>query len=176
MTNTGTELGKGTLVAEGKVKPEWIDVNGHMNVAYYLLAFDQGVDALWTEVGITDEYIKTRKLSTFAVEAHITYQQELHEGDLYRVTAQILAIDNKRVHQFQRMYHAETGALAATGEWLNLHINLETRRACVWPDDILASFTAIAESQGSTAVPPEMGKQMKLIAPTFALQGYASDE
>ena len=86
MTNTGTELGKGTLVAEGKVKPEWIDVNGHMNVAYYLLAFDQGVDALWTEVGITDEYIKTRKLSTFAVEAHITYQQELHEGDLYRVT------------------------------------------------------------------------------------------
>jgi len=167
MITSGRESEQGTLVAEGTVKPEWIDVNGHMNVAYYLLAFDQGVDALWTEVGITDEYIKTRKLSTFAVEAHITYQQELHKGDLYRV---------KRVHQFQRMYHAETGALAATGEWLNLHINLETRRACVWPDDILASFTAIAESQGSTAVPPEMGKQMKLIAPTFALQGYASDE
>ena len=167
---------QGAVIAEGVVLPEWIDLNGHMNVAYYVLAFDKGIDTLWSEAGITDEYIKTRKKTTFAVEAHITYQQELHEGDPYRVTAQILAIDNKRVHQFQRLYHAETGVLAATGEWLNLHINLETRRACVWPDDILAGFTAIAESQGRALIPAEVGKQIKISTPTFALKGYASDE
>ena len=176
MSDNNREAEEGMLVAEGHVLPEWIDINGHMNVAYYLLAFDKGVDILWNEAGITDEYIKTRKKTTFAVEAHITYQQELHEGDPYRVTAQILAIDNKRVHQFQRLYHAETGALAATGEWLNLHINLETRRACLWPDDILAAFTAIAESQGNTTIPLEMGKQIKINTPAFALKGYVPDE
>ena len=176
MSDNNREADEGMLVAEGHVLPEWIDINGHMNVAYYLLAFDKGVDILWNEAGITDEYIKTRKKTTFAVEAHITYKQELHEGDPYRVTAQILAIDNKRLHQFQRLYHAETGALAATGEWLNLHISLETRRACLWPDDILEAFTAIAESQGNTTIPVEMGKQIKINTPAFALKGYVPDE
>lgn len=176
MSENKRKAEQGMLVAEGIVKPEWIDINGHMNVAYYLLAFDRGVDALWTRVGITDDYIKMRKKSTFAVEAHVTYQQELHEGDPYRVTAQILAIDDKRLHQFQRLYHAETGILASTGEWLNLHISLETRRVCMWPDDILAAFTAVARSQEGTLIPAEMGKQMKINTPTFALKGYASDE
>lgn len=166
----------GMLVAEGEVKAEWIDCNGHMNVAYYVLAFDSGVDLLWTKAGITDEYIAKRNLSTFAVEAHITYQQELCVGDSYRVTAQILAIDSKRLHQFQRLYNAKTGELAATAEWLNLHINLETRRVCPWPDDIRAAFTAIAQAQDSELIPAEAGKQIKIKSPSFALRGYLSDE
>jgi acyl-CoA thioesterase FadM len=87
----------GTRVAEGVVKPEWIDVNGHMNVAYYVLAFDLAVDALWEGFGITAEYIKSSYGTTFAVESHVTYQQELMEGDPYIVTAQILAYDDKRI-------------------------------------------------------------------------------
>lgn len=174
MDESSTELG--IPVAEGVVKPEWIDVNGHMNVAYYVLAFDSGVDSLWTRAGITDEYIQTRKLSTFAVDAHITYQQELCAGDSYRVTAQILAIDDKRLHQFQRLYNVRTGALASTAEWLNLHVNLETRRVCSWPDDIRAAFTKIAQDQNSMLIPAEMGKQIKIKAPTFALEGYLNGE
>ena len=118
----------GTVVYEGKVLPEWIDINHHMNVAYYLLAFDQGVDALWSEYGITDEYITGTGGSTFAVECHVTYQKELHEDDPFIVTSQLLSYDEKRIHQFQRIYHAEKGFLAATAEWMNLHVSLETRQ------------------------------------------------
>ena len=160
---------QGILVVDDVVRPEWIDCNNHMNVAYYLLAFDKGVDALWTMAGITNDYIQTRKKSTFAVEAHITYQQELHERDPYHVRTQILAIDDKRIHQFQRMYHAEYGYLAATAEFLNLHVNLETRRVCPWPDDILASFTALAEAQPEKTIPLEMGKTMQVKRPLFSL-------
>jgi len=174
--STNGAVGRGMTVAEGVVLPEWIDCNGHMNVAYYVLAFDKGVDALWTKIGITDEYIRTRKQSTFAVEAHLTYQDELHEGDPYRVTAQIVALDNKRVHQFQRLYHAETGVLAATAEWLNLHVNLETRRVSLWPDDILAAFTEIAKSQCDESIPTELRKRMKIKTPVFELAGYTADE
>jgi len=56
----------GSRVADGVVKPEWIDANGHMNVAYYVLAFDLAVDALWEAFGITAEYIKRSYGSTFA--------------------------------------------------------------------------------------------------------------
>ena len=102
----------GARVADGVVLPEWIDANGHMNVAYYVLAFDLGVDALWEELGITPEYMERSYGSTFAVESHIVYEQELMEGDPYIVTSQILAYDDKRIHQFQRLYHAEKKFLA----------------------------------------------------------------
>ena len=60
----------GECVAEGVVLPEWIDVNGHMNVAYYVLAFDLGVDALWEDLGITNEYIEDSLGSTFVIVTH----------------------------------------------------------------------------------------------------------
>ena len=102
---TGTDI-IGVETSRGRVLPEWIDFNDHMNVAYYVLAFDQGVDALWIEFGITEDDIRAMRTSTFAVEAHITYQRELNLDDPYIVTAQILAFDEKRIHQFQRLDHA----------------------------------------------------------------------
>ena len=159
----------GARVYEGKVLPEWIDVNQHMNVAYYLLVFDYGVDALWTTFGITGEYISDTRGSTFAVECHVTYQNELHEGDPYVVTAQILAYDEKRIHQFQRIYHAEKGYLAATAEWMNLHVDLKSRRVSPWPESILTAIGEYATGQAGQAVPVEAGKQMAISKPLYCL-------
>jgi acyl-CoA thioester hydrolase len=157
----------GIAIASGKVLPEWIDINGHMNVAYYVLAFDFGVDALWRKLGITDEYIETTQCSTFAVDCHVTYQAELKEAEPYVVTSQILAYDDKRIHQFQRMYHAEKETLAATAEWLNLHVDLTSRRVKSFPDSILAAMQAYAAGQGILPRPEEAGKQMKIREPIF---------
>lgn len=160
----------GEHVAEGVVLPEWIDVNGHMNVAYYVLAFDLGVDALWEELGITNEYVKNSYGSTFAVESHVTYQRELLEGDPYIVTAQMLAYDDKRIHQFQRLYHAEKEFLAATGEWMNLHVDLEARRVSPWPESILEKLAEYSQRQDDQPYPEEAGKQMKIQRPIYNLQ------
>ena len=159
----------GTLVARGEVLPEWIDVNGHMNVAYYILAFDLGVDALWDQFGITDEYINSTRGSTFAVECHVTYQRELHEGEPFIVTSQILGYDEKRIHQFQRLYHAEKGFLAATAEWMNLHVSLESRRVSPWPGDILDNLGELAKQQAGQEKPAEAGKKMSIRDPIYAL-------
>ena len=160
----------GEPVAEGVVMPEWIDVNGHMNVAYYVLAFDLGVDALWDKLGITSEYIEQAAGSTFAVECHITYQQELVEGEPFVVTSQMLAYDGKRIHQFQRLYHAQKKFLAATGEWMNLHVDLTTRRVSPWPESILAGLKEYVAGQTEQTYPQEAGKQMKIASPLYALQ------
>ena len=160
----------GAPVAEGVVKPEWIDVNGHMNVAYYVLAFDLGVDALWADFGITNEYIEQSAGSTFAVESHVTYRRELLEGDPYVVTAQLLAYDNKRIHQFQRLYHAEKRFLAATAEWMNLHVDLAVRRVTHWPDDILQNLASFAAAQDARTYPAEAGRRMQIAKPHYSLQ------
>lgn len=168
-----SEKAEGALiVANGKVIPEWIDINGHMNVAYYVLAFDHGVDSLWSRAGITDEYINNRMLSTFAVESHITYQAELKLDDPFTVTTRILALDDKRLHQFQWLHHAEKGFLAATAEWLNLHVNMRTRRVCPFPDDILAGFLQIANEQHASPLPTEMGSKMRVPVPRYSVPGY----
>ncbi len=155
----------GIEVSRGTVLPEWIDVNGHMNVAYYVLAFDLGVDALWSTFGITDEHIRDTQSSTFAVESHVLYRRELHEGDAYVVTAQILAFDEKRIHQFQRMYHADDGFLAATAEWMNLHVDLSTRRVAPWPAAILGRIRAVAAEHAQLPFPEDAGRRMRIPDP-----------
>ncbi len=157
----------GVSVASGKVLPEWIDVNGHMNVAYYVLAFDHGIDALWDQLRITSEYTESSNCSTFAVECHITYQMELKEDAPFIVTSQILAYDEKRIHPFQRMYHADKHYLAATAEWLSLHVDLTSRRVTPWPQSILSALQKFTEHQGVLPKPPEVGQKIKLNNPVF---------
>jgi len=157
----------GASIAKGSVQPDWIDVNGHMNVAWYVLIFDLAVDELWAEFGITTEYIRETNRSTFAVECHITYQNELLENDPYIVTSQILAYDAKRIHHFGRLYHAETQALAATAEWMNLHIDLEKRSVCNWPEWILDNLAQITARQTELTMPDEVGRTMSIRNPQY---------
>ncbi len=164
---SNTEIA-GLEVIRGAVLPEWIDVNNHMNVAYYVLAFDQAVDALWEQFGITNEYVNVSNSSTFAVESHITWQRELVVDAPYIITAQLLAYDDKRIHQFLRMYHAETHFLAATAEWLNLHVDLDVRRVAPWPDAIRAQIAAFADRQDNWGWPAEAGRQMNVPKPIYS--------
>lgn len=161
---------RGARVADGVVKPEWIDANGHMNVAYYVLAFDLAVDALWADFGITTEYIETSAGSTFAVESHVTYQNELVVDDPYFVTVQLLAYDEKRIHQFQRLYHAEKQFLAATAEWMNLHVDLLKRRASPWPESMLEKFESFSRRQPDQAWPGDAGRQMRIPEPVYTMK------
>ncbi|NQV85953.1 MAG: thioesterase family protein [Woeseiaceae bacterium] len=158
----------GVEVVRGKVLPEWIDVNEHMNVAYYILAFDQAVDSLWEELGITRDHLNVTDSSTFAVETHITWQRELALDEPYIITTQLLAYDSKRIHQFMRMYHADKHYLASTAEWLNLHVDLSVRKVSPWPEAILDQMAAFARRQSDWGWPAEAGKQMKVRHPIYS--------
>ena len=164
----------GVEVLRGHVRPEWIDINDHMNVAYYLLAFDQAVDALWERFGLSEEYVKTHNSSTIAVESHVTWQREIVEGDAYAITSQVLAWDAKRSHQFQRMYHAEQGFLAATCEWMNLHFDPAARRVAPWPGEIRARIADFTDNQGTHPWPQEAGHRMHVEQPIYSARSGES--
>jgi acyl-CoA thioesterase FadM len=85
-------------LAPSRVKPEWIDYNGHMNVAYYVLAFDKALDNFCDRIDVGAAYVKRTNQSIFTLEMHVHYRQEVLEGDPLRFTFQLLDADEKRMH------------------------------------------------------------------------------
>lgn len=144
------------------VRPEWIDYNGHMNVAYYVLAFDQATDTFFDFLGVGEAYRKATGFSFFALEQHVTYQGEVKLGDPLRISTQLLGHDAKRIQFFHRMYHAGTGRLAATIEDLGLHVDLTTRKAVAFPADIQARLAAVAAAHAVLPRPAEAGRGIVL--------------
>ena len=162
---------EGMEIVSGRVKPDWIDRNGHMNVASYVTAFEVGVYALWERFGMPADYPMSSGNTTFAVETHTTYKSELAEGDPYIITAQVLAYDEKRVHSFLRMYDEAQGCLAATIEWLGLHVTLGDRSVVSWPTDVLAGIRRFVDETGSVSPPAEARRQIRLRRPRFTVFG-----
>lgn len=119
------------------VRPEWIDHNGHLNLAYYILLFDEATDALWRSLGL-GAGMRATGFGTFAVETHTLYRAELMEGETVGVRSVVLAVDGKRLHVAHEMRRMRDGAVSAQQELLYLCVNLETRRAAGWPGEMEA--------------------------------------
>jgi len=147
------------FVAEGlEVRPEWIDSNGHLNIAFYLRLFDFGFDATYERFGFQPDVTREVNASGFAAELHMTFQRELMVGDKVHVTSQLLDFDRKRIRMFQAMYHSASGELSATCEWMSLYIDMTKRRVAEMPailQERLARVKAVHEKLG---VPPESGR------------------
>ena len=147
-------------IYECTVLPEWIDYNGHMNVAYYVLAFDNATDRLLENMGLGQHHIETNNGSFFVVEAHVNYLAEVVEGAPLRFTIQMLDHDDKRLHFFTRMYHRDEGFLAATSEWLGVHIDLDKRRSSAMPVDAMARLADLKAAHADIPWPDQAGRKM----------------
>lgn len=143
------------------IPEEWIDYNGHMNVAYYVYAFDRGVDGLAQRIGLTEEHREQTGGTIFAAEGHLTYQRELKLGDPIVISLQLLGWDRKRLHTFWRMHHAEEGELAATGEFMSLYVDLNTRRSAQMPEEIQQKLAELEAEQAGLPWPAEAGRAVK---------------
>jgi acyl-CoA thioester hydrolase len=117
------------------VRPAWIDSNGHLNLAYYILLFDEATDALWGSLGLGDAFRATG-FGTFAVETHTLYRAELMEGETVAVRSIVLGADSKRLHVAHEMRRLRDGVVSAQQELLYLCVNLATRRAAAWPGEM----------------------------------------
>lgn len=164
----------GIEIVRGEVLSEWIDLNGHMNVASYVTAFEVAVYALWNQFGMSGDYQDSSGNTTFAMETHTTYKRELGEGDPYVISAQVLAYDNKRVHSFLCMYDERQGFLAATIEWLGLHVSMRNRRVVRWPAGVLSGIEQFAEAQPGLTAPPEARREIRLRNPIYSVFGEDS--
>ncbi len=139
------------------IQSDWIDYNGHMNLAYYVLVFDHATDEFLDLIGMTEEFRTANNVSTFSAEIHVNYVQEVKQGDRVRVTTQLIDFDEKRIHYYHRMYHADEGYLVATNELLSLYMDMNARRVGIMPDVILNKLEQIRTEQKSLPRPENLG-------------------
>jgi acyl-CoA thioester hydrolase len=142
------------------VEPGWIDYNGHMNLAYYVLVFDRGTDALLDRLGLGADYRRETGSTLYVVEAHLTYDREVKEGEEVVVSTRLLGADEKRLHLIHVMRRAD-GALAATNELLFLHVDAAPRAASI-PEAGRSAIAALVDEHARLPVPKQAGRRIAL--------------
>lgn len=146
------------------VRPEWIDYNGHMNVAYYVLVFDHATDAVLDHVGLGAAYRAASGCSVFVAEAHVTYDREVNAGDALRVTSRVVAAEGKKFILYHEMFRADEGEVTATNEVLCVHVDFARRRSAPVPNDALERLKRIAEIHGRLPEAARAGRAIALNA------------
>ena len=148
----GAELRYETLV-----RPEWVDYNGHMSDFLYGHVFGEAMDALYRSVGIDEAFRKGGRMF-YTAESHVKHRGEAKAGEPLYATTQVLAVDDKRLHVFHRLYRKRDDALIATGEQMHLYVDTTKPAAIVIEPALRARLEAIRQAHASLPVPPEAGQ------------------
>lgn len=143
-----------------QVEDQWIDYNGHFNMAYYNVLFDRAGDEAFAAVGLGPDYVKERNASFFTLESHNTYLRELHAGDSVRIETQFLECDAKRVHYVQQMYHASEGWLSCVTELIIMHVDMNAKKSAAFPAEVMEKVNAMCAAHKDLAVPPQVGHRI----------------
>jgi acyl-CoA thioester hydrolase len=144
------------------VAPEWIDYNGHMNMAYYVVAFDKSVDVLFDRLGVGQAYRRETDHSMYMLESHLTYAREAKLGDRLAISARLMDADEKRLHLFQRMQLADSGADLATMEGMVLHVALAGPKSAPFPVAARAKIETLLTEHRTLPAPREVGRKVGL--------------
>ncbi len=147
---------------EADVREEWIDYNGHMSEAYYVLVCGHATDAFLDRIGMDADHRQRTGCSLYTVEAHVRYLAEVGRGAQLRVTSQLVAMDAKRVRLFHRMLDASTGDLVATEELLLLHVDASVPRTAPFADEIRAQLESIRTAHDVLGLPTGAGRAITL--------------
>ena len=122
-------------IADQIIKKEWTDYNNHMNMAYYVLVFDQIWEIILEKFKMGEQSAKSTKMSTMVVETHTTYNNEVKEGDEVEINLTFFDHDKKRLHFKMEMIEKSSKKLSATLEMLSLYIDLNKRRVAEFEDE-----------------------------------------
>ena len=117
------------------IKKEWTDYNKHMNVAYYVLVFDESWELMLQKFKMGENSAKTSQMSTMAVESHITYNNEVKEGDEVEIVLTYFDHDKKRLHYKMEMIEKSSNKLASTIEFLSLYVDLNKRKVSEFEEE-----------------------------------------
>lgn len=146
--------------AQRRVPGEWIDYNGHMNVAYYTMAFDQAVDAfLEAHLGLGPAHVAAAGEGPYVLQSSVCYLDELLEGQSFAIEALLVDADEKRLHLMLVM-RGEGGHVAATSEQLLTNVDLTARRACPYPDWAQKRIARLLRDHADAPRPSEMGRPL----------------
>ncbi len=142
------------------VRPDWIDYNNHMNVAYYVMVFDQAMDEFLNLYGLGKVYTLGGHGSVFALQNHVHYMREVSVGTRLGVNLQLLDLDAKRIHVFFRMRDLSNDQVVSTSEFLCIHVNVQTRRSAVFPAPQRQQLDVLFKDHSKLTKPEVAGRRI----------------
>lgn len=160
--NNPVQVTEAPVLYHTRVRPEWVDYNGHMSEAYYVLVFGDTTDAFLDLIGMDDVYRRRTGHSIYTLEAHVSYLHEVGEGQALTVSTQVLATNTKRVHLFHTMNHADKGHLLATTELMLLHVDTTQSRGVPFAPEIQVQLTSVVQAHAGLSRPTQAGRSIGL--------------
>ncbi len=142
------------------IESQWIDYNGHFNMAYYGVLFDRAADQMFAELGLGSDYVKATNNSFFTLETHCSYLREVQATDIVTIASQIIDHDHKRVHYVQHMRLPDATQVACILEVMVSHVDLNTHKTSNFPDDVKARIDTMAAEHKSLPVPAQVGRKI----------------
>jgi acyl-CoA thioester hydrolase len=146
-----------------RLEPQWIDYNGHLNVAYYNVLFDRAVDEVYELIGLGPSYLERTNHSTMVVEAHVRYVRELKLDDSVRVVIQLIDYDAKRIHLFEELRHATENWTSATSENMTLSVDMTTKKVAPFHDSVLRALDRMKAAHAGLPQPPGAGRSVHML-------------
>ena len=126
-------LEQGTLQAWTEdVRPEWIDYNGHLSEAYYVLVFGHATDAVMSQLGMTPAYLAATGTSLYTLEAHVRYVDQVPPEARLDVRPSVIGVTGKLLWLWHEMWSDDR--LRATEEVLAVHVDARAGRSSPLPD------------------------------------------
>lgn len=145
--------GVGDITMESLVSKDHSDHNGHLNMGYYLVLFDQATGVLFENLGVgwvaNEEFGET----VFTLETHVTYHRELALGEAFFIETRVAGFDHNKIQYLHLMFKTETRELAATNECIVLNVDIATRQASEFRDYSVSRLAKIKEKQAQLPLP-----------------------
>lgn len=152
----------GLEIYRDTVRPEWVDYNGHLRDAFYMLIFSFATDALIDHIGLDDATRTARKRSIYTLEAHINYLHEIKLGAQVRIAARLLAHDAKRLHLYLEMFADERAEPVAASEQMLLHVDTNGPRSVAFDVDVAARVQVLADADAAFPAAQYAGRTIAL--------------
>ncbi len=144
------------VTALRQIPQSWTDYNGHMNESRYLEASSEATDFFMRMLGIDADYVSSGG-SYFTVETHLRHIDEVRAHESIYITTQVLLGEGKKLHLFNKIFHS-SGRLVATLEHMLIHVNLNTRNACIPGESVALKLLEYAKLHSKLDIPEGVGR------------------
>ena len=145
-----------------RVASDWVDYNGHLRDAFYLLIFSYATDALMDTLGLDSDNREASGHSLFTLELHLNYLHEVKLGAEVEVHTQLIAHDAKRLHLYHSLHKVADEQELAGNEQMLLHVDLAGPRSAPFSADTLSRLQSIVAEQNDLPAPAYIGRVIAL--------------
>lgn len=149
----------------GPVQADWVDYNGHLRDAFYLLIFSLATDALMDRIGLDAPGRAATGHTLYTLETHLNYQQEAKEGMAVEVRTQLLGMDAKRLHLFHTLHRQLDGEVLATNEQMQINVDHASGRSAPFAPGVQSALAAMMQAQHGLPRPANAGRAIALPGP-----------